>query len=67
MLFKNYKHEFNGITLRDGKVWKVGLIALLVYYKLVKGNLTISRGNRVIFPKNKNYDMHNFSELELIP
>jgi len=36
MMCKKYKHEFNDIALRNSKIWKVVLLALLVYFKLMK-------------------------------
>ena len=50
-MFENYKREFNGITPKYSRVWKVILVALLVYFKLMKRNSWVFPGNKVIFTK----------------
>ena len=46
MMCKKYKHEFNDVALRNSKIWKVVLLALLVYFKLMKRNFWVFLGQQ---------------------
>jgi len=66
-MFENYKREFNGITPKYSRVWKVILVALLVYFKLMKRNSWVLWGNRVIFAIIKIMTCTIFHNLNLYP